>query len=85
MQEKNTNKGEVIETLREQVKEISNTSNTTDKTFGLAKDAILGAKSKEQLLDHQKNIATRFAQGKLTITQKEQLETLIVNKIKVLK
>ena len=27
----------------------------------------------------------RFAQGKLTITQKEQLETLIVNKIKVLK
>mgnify|MGYP001156726127 CR=1 FL=1 len=85
VQEKNTNKGEVIETLREQVKEISNTSNTTDKTFGLAKDAILGAKSKEQLLDHQKNIATRFAQGKLTITQKEQLETLIVNKIKVLK
>ena len=78
------NKGEVIETLREQVKEISNTSDT-DKTFGLAKNAILNAKSKEQLTDHQKNIATRFAQGKLTITQKEQLETLIVNKIKVLK
>ena len=85
VQEKNINKGEVIETLREQVKEISHTSNTTDKTFGLAKDAILSAKSKEQLIDHQKNIATRFAQGKLTITQKEQLETLIVNKIKVLK
>ena len=84
MQEKNINKGEVIETLREQVKEISNTSDT-DKTFGLAKNAILNAKSKEQLTDHQKNIATRFAQGKLTITQKEQLETLIVNKIKVLK
>ena len=84
VQEKNINKGEVIETLREQVKEISNTSDT-DKTFGLAKNAILNAKSKEQLTDHQKNIATRFAQGKLTITQKEQLETLIVNKIKVLK
>ena len=84
VKEKNMNKGEVIETLREQVKEISNTSDT-DKTFGLAKNAILNAKSKEQLTDHQKNIATRFAQGKLTITQKEQLETLIVNKIKVLK
>ena len=84
VKEKNINKGEVIETLREQVKEISNTS-VTDKTFGLAKNAILNAKSKEQLTDHQKNIATRFAQGKLTITQKEQLETLIVNKIKVLK
>lgn len=84
VKEKNINKGEVIETLREQVKEISNTSDT-DKTFGLAKNAILNAKSKEQLTDHQKNIATRFAQGKLTITQKEQLETLIVNKIKVLK
>ena len=84
VKEKNINKGEVIETLREQVKEISNTSDT-DKTFGLAKNAILNAKSKEQLIDHQKNIATRFAQGKLTITQKEQLETLIVNKIKVLK
>ena len=84
VQEKKINKGEVIETLREQVKEISNTSDT-DKTFGLAKNAILKAKSKEQLTDHQKNIATRFAQGKLTITQKEQLETLIVNKIKVLK
>ena len=84
VKEKNINKGEVIETLREQVKEISNTSDS-DKTFGLAKNAILNAKSKEQLTDHQKNIATRFAQGKLTITQKEQLETLIVNKIKVLK
>ena len=84
VKEKIINKGEVIETLREQVKEISNTSDT-DKTFGLAKNAILNAKSKEQLTDHQKNIATRFAQGKLTITQKEQLETLIVNKIKVLK
>ena len=78
------NTGEVIETLREQVQQVSNTPDT-DKTFGLAKNAILNAKSKEQLTDHQKNIATRFAQGKLTITQKEQLETLIVNKIKVLK
>ena len=70
VKEKNINKGEVIETLREQVKEVSNTSNT-DKTFGLAKNANLNAKSKEQLTDHQKNIATRFAQGKLTIAQKE--------------
>ena len=82
--EKNINKGEVIETLREQVKQVNNNSDT-EKTFGLAKNAILNAKSKEQLTDHQKNIATRFAQGKLSLQQKEQLETLIVNKIKVLK
>jgi len=78
------NKGEVIETLRKQVQQVNNNSDT-EKTFGLAKNAILNAKSKEQLTDHQKNIATRFAQGKLSLQQKEQLETLIVNKIKVLK
>ena len=55
VKEKNLNKGEVIETLREQVKEISNTSDT-DKTFGLAKNAILNAKSKEQLTDHKKTL-----------------------------
>ena len=85
VQEKNVNKGEVIETLREQVKAKTSNKSDTDVTFGLAKNAILNAKSKEQLTDHQKNIATRFAQGKLTLTQKEQLETLIVNKLKVLK
>ena len=85
VQEKNINKGEVIETLREQVKAKTSNKSDTDVTFGLAKNAILNAKSKEQLTDHQKNIATRFAQGKLTLTQKEQLETLIVNKLKVLK
>jgi len=79
VQEKNINKGEVIETLREQVKEISKTSDT-DKTFGLAKNAILNAKSQQQLIDHQKNIVTRFAQGKLTIKQKQELESLIDNK-----
>ncbi len=83
--QKNVNKGEVIETLREQVKAKTSNKSDTDVTFGLAKNAILNAKSKEQLTDHQKNIATRFAQGKLTLTQKEQLETLIVNKLKVLK
>ncbi len=78
------NKGEVIETLRKQVQQVNNNSDT-EKTFGLAKNAILNAKSVEQLTDHQKNIATRFAQGKLSFQQKEELETLIVNKIKVLK
>ena len=85
IQDKNVNKGEVIETLREQVKAKTSNKSDTDVTFGLAKNAILNAKSKEQLTDHQKNIATRFAQGKLTLTQKEQLETLIVNKLKILK
>ena len=78
------NKGEVIETLRKQVQQVNNNSDT-EKTFGLAKNAILNAKSIEQLTDHQKNIATRFAQGKLSFQQKEELEALIVNKIKVLK
>jgi len=77
------NKGEVIETLREQVKEISNNSDT-EKTYQLAKGAINTAKSVEQLTDFKKNIAIRFAKGKLTLTQKEELETLIVNKKKVL-
>jgi len=85
VQEKKINKGEVIETLREQVQAKVSNQPDTDATFGLAKNAILNAKSREQLTDHQKNIATRFTQGKLTITQKEELQTLIVNKIKVLK
>ena len=83
VKEKNINKGEVIETLREQVKEISNNSDT-EKTYQLAKGAINTAKSVEQLTDFKKNIAIRFAKGKLTLTQKEELETLIVNKKKVL-
>ena len=81
--DKQSNKGEVIETLREQVKEISNNSDT-EKTYQLAKGAINTAKSVEQLTDFKKNIAIRFAKGKLTHTQKEELETLIVNKKKVL-
>ena len=83
VKEKNINKGEVIETLREQVKQISNNSDT-EKTYQLAKGAINTAKSVEQLTDFKKNIAIRFAKGKLTLTQKEELETLIVNKKKVL-
>ena len=81
--DKQSNKGEVIETLREQVKEISNNSDT-EKTYQLAKGAINTAKSVQQLTDFKKNIAIRFAKGKLTLTQKEELETLIVNKKKVL-
>ena len=83
VKEKNINKGEVIETLREQVKEIS-TNSDTEKTYQLAKGAINTAKSVEQLTDFKKNIAIRFAKGKLTLTQKEELETLIVNKKRVL-
>jgi hypothetical protein len=83
VEDKQINKGEVIETLREQVKEISNNSDT-EKTYQLAKGAINTAKSVEQLTDFKKNIAIRFAKGKLTLTQKEELETLIVNKKKVL-
>ena len=83
VEDKKNNKGEVIETLREQVKEISNNSDT-EKTYQLAKGAINTAKSVEQLTDFKKNIAIRFAKGKLTLTQKEELETLIVNKKKVL-
>ncbi len=54
IQNKNVNKGEVIETLREQVKAKTFNKSDTDVTFGLAKNAILNAKSKEQLTDHQK-------------------------------
>ena len=85
VQEKNINKGEVIETLREQVQAKVSNKPDTDATFGLAKKAIEIASSLDQLTDHKKNIATRFAQGKLSLQQKEELQTLIINKIKVLK
>ena len=80
VQEKNINKGEVIETLREQVKEKVSNKPDTDATFGLAKKAIEIASSLDQLTDHKKNIATRFAQGKLTQEQKIELDRAIISK-----
>jgi len=80
VQEKNINKGEVIETLREQVQAKVSNKPDTDATFGLAKKAIEIASSEDQLTDHKKNIATRFAQGKLTQEQKLELDRAIISK-----
>jgi len=74
------NKGEVIETLRKQVQEKVTNKPDTDATFGLAKKAIEIASSLDQLTDHKKNIATRFAQGKLTQEQKIELDRAIISK-----
>ena len=74
------NKGEVIETLRKQVQEKVSNKPDTDATFGLAKKAIEIASSLDQLTDHKKNIATRFAQGKLTQEQKIELDRAIISK-----
>ena len=74
------NKGEVIETLRKQVQEKVSNKPDTDVTFGLAKKAIEIASSLDQLTDHKKNIATRFAQGKLTQEQKIELDRAIISK-----
>ena len=38
------------------------------------------ASSLDQLTDHKKNIATRFAQGKLTQEQKIELDRAIISK-----
>ena len=80
VQEKKINKGEVIETLREQVQAKVSNKPDTDATFGLAKKAIEIASSEDQLTDHKKNIATRFAQGKLTQEQKIELDRAIISK-----
>ena len=80
VQEKNINKGEVIETLREQVQAKVSNQPDTEATFGLAKKAIEIASSEDQLTDHKKNIATRFAQGKLTQQQKIELDRAIISK-----
>ena len=80
VQEKSINKGEVIETLREQVQAKVSNKPDTDATFGLAKKAIEIASSEDQLTDHKKNIATRFAQGKLTQEQKIELDRAIISK-----
>lgn len=80
VEDKNINKGEVIETLRKQVQEKVSNKPDTDATFGLAKKAIEIATSLDQLTDHKKNIATRFAQGKLTQEQKIELDRAIISK-----
>ena len=80
VEDKNINKGEVIETLRKQVQEKVSNKPDTDATFGLAKKAIEIASSLDQLTDHKKNIATRFAQGKLTQEQKIELDRAIISK-----
>jgi len=80
VKEKNINKGEVIETLRKQVQEKVSNKPDTDATFGLAKQAIEIATTEQQLTDHKKNIATRFAQGKLTQEQRIELDRAIISK-----
>jgi DNA repair and recombination protein RAD52 len=71
------NKGEVIETLREQVAEVAVNKPQSENTFLLAKNAVETAKSVDQLLDHQKNIAIRFRDGKLTQQQKTELDNTV--------
>ena len=75
--EPKVNKGEVIETLREQVAEVSENKPQSENTFLLAKNAVENAKSVDQLLDHQKNIIIRFREGKLTQHQKTELENTV--------
>ena len=71
------NKGEVIETLREQVAEVADNKPQSENTFLLAKNAVENAKNVDQLIDHQKNIAIRFRDGKLTQQQKTELLSLV--------
>ena len=77
IKESQVNKGEVIETLREQVAQVSDNRPQSENTFLLAKNAVETAKSVDQLLDHQKNIAIRFRDGKLTQQQKTELLSLV--------
>lgn len=71
------NKGEVIETLREQVAEVADNKPQSENTFLLAKNAVENAKNVDQLIDHQKNIAIRFRDGKLTQQQKTELDNTV--------
>ena len=71
------NKGEVIETLREQVAEVADNKPQRVNTFLLAKNAVENAKNVDQLIDHQKNIAIRFRDGKLTQQQKTELDSTV--------
>ena len=80
--ESQENKGEVIETLREQVSEVINPTvkqaiSESEKTYELAVAAIKRAKTMKVLEDYKGNINERFRNGKLTNPQKEELERLI--------
>ena len=71
------NKGEVIETLREQVAEVADNKPQSENTFLLAKNAVENAKNVDQLIENQKNIAIRFRDGKLTQQQKTELDSTV--------
>ena len=58
------------------VSEIAETPQNPS-TFILAKNAVEAAQTLEQLLDHKKNIAIRFRDGKLTQSQKSELDDLV--------
>ena len=80
------NKGEVIETLREQVSEVINPTvkqaiTESEKTYELAVAAIQRAKTMKVLDDYKGNINERFRNGKLTNPQKVELERLITKKM----
>ena len=79
VQEKNINKGEVIETLREQVT-AEPTPPDTEATYELAVTAIKKARTVDTLEGYKKDIADRFKNGKLTQYQKVELERLLITK-----
>ena len=84
--ESQVNKGEVIETLREQVSEVINptvkqATTESEKTYELAVAAIQRAKTMKVLDDYKTNINERFRNGKLTNPQKVELERLITKKM----
>ena len=84
--ESQVNKGEVIETLREQVSEVINPTvkqaiTESEKTYELAVAAIQRAKTMKVLDDYKGNINERFRNGKLTNPQKVELERLIAKKM----
>ena len=84
--ESQVNKGEVIETLREQVSEVINPTvkqaiTESEKTYELAVAAIQRAKTMKVLDDYKANINERFRNGKLTNPQKVELERLITKKM----
>ena len=73
------NKGEVIETLREQVT-AEPTPPDTEATYELAVTAIKKARTVDTLEGYKKDIADRFKNGKLTQYQKVELERLLITK-----
>ena len=73
------NKGEVIETLREQVT-TKTTAPDTEATYELAVTAIKKARDVDTLEGYKKDIAERFKNGKITQYQKVELERLLITK-----